>query len=41
MFKLILCQSLVRANNLDNNNNNYLLDNNKDYYKISFNQNSL
>ena len=35
IFKLTLCQSLVRANNLDNNNN-YLLDNNEDCYKMSF-----
>ena len=34
-FKLTLCQSLVKANNL-NNNNSYLSDNNRDYYKISF-----
>ena len=35
MFKLTLCQSLIRANNLDNNNS-YLLDDNKDCYKMSF-----
>ena len=40
MFKLTFYQFLVKANNL-NNNNNYLLDNNKDYYKMSFSQNSL
>ena len=34
-FKLTLYQSLVRANNLDDNDD-YLLDNNKDYYKMSF-----
>ena len=34
-FKLTFCQSLVRANNLDNNDS-YLLDNNEDYYKMSF-----
>ena len=35
IFKSTFCQSLVKANNLDNDNN-YLLDNNKDCYKISF-----
>ena len=35
IFKLTSHQSSVRANNLDNNNS-YLLDNNKDYYKMSF-----
>ena len=35
MFKLTLYQSLVRANNLDDDNS-YLLENNKDCYKMSF-----
>ena len=35
MFKLTSHQSLIRANNLDDNNS-YLLDNNKDCYKTSF-----
>ena len=35
MFKLTLCQSSVRANDLDNNNS-YLLDNNEDYHEMSF-----
>ena len=39
IFKLTLCQSSIRANNLDNDNN-YLLDNNEDYYKMFFSQNS-
>ena len=34
-FKSTLCQSSVKANNLDDNND-YLLDNNKDCYKMSF-----
>ena len=34
-FKLTFCQSLVKANNLDDDNN-YLLDDNKECYKMSF-----
>ena len=39
MCKLTLHQSLVRANDLDNNDS-YLLDNNEDCHKMSFSQNS-
>ena len=39
-FKLTLHQSSVKANDLDDNDS-YLLDNNEDYHKISFSQNSL
>ena len=35
IFKSTLHQSSVKANDLDDNDS-YLLDNNKDYYKISF-----
>ena len=35
MFKLTFCQSSVRANNLDDNDD-YLLDNNKDCHEMSF-----
>ena len=35
MFKLTFYQSSVRANNLDNNND-YLLDDNRNCHKISF-----
>ena len=35
MFKLTSHQSSMKANDLDNDND-YLLDNNKDCYKISF-----
>ena len=35
MFKLTSHQSLVRANDLDDDNS-YLLDNNEDCYEISF-----
>ena len=38
-FKSTLYQSLIRANDLDNNDS-YLLDNNEDYYEMSFSQNS-
>ena len=34
-FKLTFCQTLVKANNLDDDDD-YLLDDNKDYYKMSF-----
>ena len=34
-FKSTLCQSLVKANDLDDDDS-YLLDNNRDYYKMSF-----
>ena len=40
IFKLTFCQSSVRANNLDNDND-YLLDNNEDCYEMSFSQNPL
>ena len=39
MFKSTLHQSSVKANNLDDNND-YLLNNNENCYKISFSQNS-
>ena len=40
MFKLTFCQSSVRANDLDDDDS-YLLDNNRDHHKMSFSQNSL
>ena len=36
MFKLTSHQSLVKVNDLDNNNS-YLLNNNEDCYKMFFN----
>ena len=35
IFKLTFCQSSVRVNNLDDNDS-YLLDDNKDYHEMSF-----